>query len=202
VVRVTGYRFRGPGFDSRRYQIFWEVVDLERGPLMIVSTIEVLFQRKSSCSGLEIWEYGLRDSSRWPCGTVYPQKLAFTSPTSSIVRSRTTEFSVVLRVTIRDSSVGRDDLHCGGPRNFRQEQQIFSSPHRTERLWRHPDSCPFGTLGTFTRVRAPGAWSWSPSTADVKKVDRISVPHISWWSSDEFIKYKTNFILSRYRRSF
>jgi hypothetical protein len=30
VVRVLGYRSRGPGFDFRRYQIFWEVVDLER----------------------------------------------------------------------------------------------------------------------------------------------------------------------------
>jgi hypothetical protein len=25
VVRVSGYRSRGPGFDSRPYQIFWEV---------------------------------------------------------------------------------------------------------------------------------------------------------------------------------
>jgi hypothetical protein len=34
VVRVPGYRSRGYGFDSRRYQIFfWEVVGLERGPL-------------------------------------------------------------------------------------------------------------------------------------------------------------------------
>jgi hypothetical protein len=28
VVRVPGYRSRGPWFDSRRYQIFWEVVGL------------------------------------------------------------------------------------------------------------------------------------------------------------------------------
>jgi hypothetical protein len=27
------FRPRGPGFDSRRYQIFWELVGLERGPL-------------------------------------------------------------------------------------------------------------------------------------------------------------------------
>jgi hypothetical protein len=36
AVRVPGYRFRGPGFDSRRYQIYWEVVVLERGPLSLV----------------------------------------------------------------------------------------------------------------------------------------------------------------------
>ena len=36
VVRVSGYRYRGPGFDPRRYQIFWVVVGLERGPLSLV----------------------------------------------------------------------------------------------------------------------------------------------------------------------
>jgi hypothetical protein len=48
---------------------------------------------------LENREYGCRDPSPWPCGTLYPQKLALTSPTSGgrsvcIVRSRTqtTEF--------------------------------------------------------------------------------------------------------------
>jgi hypothetical protein len=44
--------------------------------------------------GLEIREYGRRDPSFWPRGTVYPQKSALSSPTSggrwvSIVRSRT-----------------------------------------------------------------------------------------------------------------
>jgi hypothetical protein len=40
-------------FDSRCYQIFWEVVCLERGPLSLVSTTEELLDRKSRGSGLE-----------------------------------------------------------------------------------------------------------------------------------------------------
>jgi hypothetical protein len=94
VARVPGYRSTGPGFDLRRYHIFWEVVSLEQGPLSLVSTIEELLERKCSGSGLEIWEYGRRDLSRWPRGTLYLQKLALASPTNSgrsvgIVRSWT-----------------------------------------------------------------------------------------------------------------
>jgi hypothetical protein len=56
VVRVSAYRSIGPGFDSRRYQIFWEVVGLERGPLSLVRIIEELLEQKSSGSGLENWD--------------------------------------------------------------------------------------------------------------------------------------------------
>jgi hypothetical protein len=45
VVRVPDYRSRGPGFDSGCYQIFWEVVGLERGPLSLVRLIEELLER-------------------------------------------------------------------------------------------------------------------------------------------------------------
>jgi hypothetical protein len=72
-------------------------VGLERGPLGLVSTIEELLGRNNSGSGLE---NGRRDPSRRPCGTLYPEKMALTSPTSGgrsvgTVRSRTqaTEFS-------------------------------------------------------------------------------------------------------------
>jgi hypothetical protein len=71
-------------FDSRRYQIFWEVVGLEQGPLSLVSTIEELLGRKSSASGLESRQYVRRDPSRWPRGTPYPQTLALTSPTNDV----------------------------------------------------------------------------------------------------------------------
>jgi hypothetical protein len=98
VVRVPGYRFRGPGLDFRRYQIFWEVVGLERGPLSLVSTVE-LFGRNSSGSGLENREYGCGDPLRWPRDTLCPQKLALTSPTRCghsvgivLLRTKATEF--------------------------------------------------------------------------------------------------------------
>jgi hypothetical protein len=58
VVRVPGYRSRDSWFDSWRYQIFWEVVGLEQSLLNLVSTIEELLGRNSSCSGLENREYG------------------------------------------------------------------------------------------------------------------------------------------------
>jgi hypothetical protein len=94
------------GQSSWRYQIFWEIVGLEQGPLSLVSTIEELLGRKSSSSGLGSQEYGHRDLSRWPRGILYLQKLALTSPKSGgcsvgIVRSRTqaTEFSLVFSLT-------------------------------------------------------------------------------------------------------
>jgi hypothetical protein len=92
----------GFGFDSRRYQIFW-VVRLEQGSLSLVSTTEELLGRKRSGFGLESREYGRRDPSHWPRGTLYPQKLALTSPTSGsrsvgIVRSRTQATELVKKV--------------------------------------------------------------------------------------------------------
>jgi hypothetical protein len=69
-------------------------VGVERGPLSLVSTTEELLERKSGGSGLESREYGRGDPLCSPRNTIYPQKLALTSPTSGgrsvgIVRSRT-----------------------------------------------------------------------------------------------------------------
>jgi hypothetical protein len=60
-------RIQRSGFDSRRYQVFWEVVGLEQGPLSLLSTTVELLGRNSSGSGLESREY-----------TLHPQKLALT----------------------------------------------------------------------------------------------------------------------------
>jgi hypothetical protein len=78
VVRVSDYRSRDTGFDSRRFQIFWEVMGLERGPLSLVRITEELLEFKFSGSGSR---KSSGDPLRWPRDTLYPQKLAVTLPT-------------------------------------------------------------------------------------------------------------------------
>jgi hypothetical protein len=63
--------------------------------------MKIYFNSIKIHSGLEIREYWLRDPSRWSCGTLYPQKLALTSPRSGcrsvgIVRSRTQDTDIFL----------------------------------------------------------------------------------------------------------
>jgi hypothetical protein len=64
---------KGPWFDFRRYQVFCEVVGLERGPL---NTIEDLLGRNSSGSVLESREYGCRDLLRHPLSAKVGTKFA------------------------------------------------------------------------------------------------------------------------------
>jgi hypothetical protein len=79
----------------------------------LVSKTEELLGRNSSGSGLESRDNGRKDPSLCPRGTVYPQKLALTSPTSGgrsvgIVRSRTqaTEFSFLEYVCCQEICLG------------------------------------------------------------------------------------------------
>jgi hypothetical protein len=85
-LRSSGQRswlqIQRSGFDFQRYQIFWEVVGLKRGPLSLVSKNEVLLGRKSSDSSLENPECGHKDPSRWSRDTLHPQKVSLTLPTS------------------------------------------------------------------------------------------------------------------------
>jgi hypothetical protein len=78
-------------------------VNPDRGLLRLVSTIDELLGRKNCCSDLESREYSRRHPSRCPRGTLYPQMLSLTSPTSGgrsvgIVRlqAQTTEFVYLL----------------------------------------------------------------------------------------------------------
>jgi hypothetical protein len=74
--------------------------------------------RKPFChAGLESREYGRRDPSRWPRGTLYTQRLALTSPTSGgrsvgIFRSRNqaTELQLCYAMRSVDNSEIRESL--------------------------------------------------------------------------------------------
>jgi hypothetical protein len=108
-------QIQSSGFDSRCYQIFWEVVGLQRGPLSLVTSTEGQLGRRSNGCGLEILKCDRRDPSRWPRGTLYPQIRALTSQTSggrsiSIVRSwaQTTEFSSILSLCVTTVPKGRE----------------------------------------------------------------------------------------------
>jgi hypothetical protein len=63
VVKSSWLQIQRSGFDSRRYQIFREVVGMEQGSLTLVSTTEELLERKSSSFGLENRDYGHRASA-------------------------------------------------------------------------------------------------------------------------------------------
>jgi hypothetical protein len=115
VVRVPHSRSRGPGFDFRRYQIFWKVVGLEWGPFSLMSTIEELLVRDSGGSSLENWEYAHVVPLCWLRDTLYPQKLAPTLPTSGgrsvgivHLRAKVTEFVCFLLVK---TFISRHILH-------------------------------------------------------------------------------------------
>jgi hypothetical protein len=73
VVRVPGYRSRGPGFDSRALQ-GKKVVGLERCPLSLVSATEELLGRNSSGSGLESREYADHVAPPQKVGTNFADK--------------------------------------------------------------------------------------------------------------------------------
>jgi hypothetical protein len=94
----SGQSSGGPGSipGTTRKKLVWNGVNSASW----VQLRSYLIEKCGSC--LENREYGCRDPSRWPRGTLYPQKLANTSPTSGgrsvgIVRSRTQtmEFSLV-----------------------------------------------------------------------------------------------------------
>jgi hypothetical protein len=74
MVRIPGYRSRGYEFDSRRYQIIWEVVGLQLRPLSLVRTTEELLRRKIEALVKKTESTAVGDPQRWLGDTFYPQK--------------------------------------------------------------------------------------------------------------------------------
>jgi hypothetical protein len=75
VIRVLDYRSRGPGSvpcANRLCKKYWV---WNRVPRSLMSTIEELLERKSSCSGLENRDYGRRDPLPRPRDTTPSAKV-------------------------------------------------------------------------------------------------------------------------------
>jgi hypothetical protein len=153
-------------FDSRHYQIFWEVVGLERGSLSLVSTIEELLVRKIRGSGLESREYRRRDPSRRPHGTLYPQKLALASPTSGghsvgTVRSRTQAMGFVLHWSKKQKQKKcQQRLQIAVQKKIWAE--VWQCPQQVQRQERDSEN------GTFN-----GEWGSVRDMKEVKEKDYI-----------------------------
>jgi hypothetical protein len=75
LVVSSWLQIQRSGFDSRRYEIFWEVVGLERGPFSLLSLTEELLERKSDGSGLENRDYAVRDPQHRLRDTPLPAKV-------------------------------------------------------------------------------------------------------------------------------
>jgi hypothetical protein len=93
VVRVCGYISRGPEFDSRPYQIFWEVHSASWGQL------RRYLNEKVAAPVYTTEINGRGNSLLWPRNTLNAPKLALTSPTSGgrsvgivHLRTKATEF--------------------------------------------------------------------------------------------------------------
>jgi hypothetical protein len=85
--RVSGYRSRGPGFDPRRFQIFWEPVGLEWGPLSLVRTTEELIGINIGAPDKKTETNDRGETLRWPRNTLYQQKLALLRQQAAVARS-------------------------------------------------------------------------------------------------------------------
>jgi hypothetical protein len=129
-------QIRRPGFDSRHYQK--KSSGSGTGPTQPREYNWGATWYKSSGSCLENQEYGRRDPSRWPRGTLYPQKLAITSPTSGgrsvgIVRSRsqTMEFFLILMLT--DSTEKKSPWNKNFPSASRKHFYLRTT--RVNQIW-------------------------------------------------------------------
>jgi hypothetical protein len=76
MVRVPGYRSRGPGSFPDATRLSEKQWVWKRGPLSLVSTIEKLLGRKSSGYGVENRDYGRRSLSLWLGNTPLSAKVA------------------------------------------------------------------------------------------------------------------------------
>jgi hypothetical protein len=144
-----------------------------------MSRTEQLLERKSSGSGLENRDYGCRDHSRWPRDTLYPQKLALTSPTSggcsvSIVHSRTeTSLSLLPVLYVKsNSNTGLNTVYLASLYRVWQANFLF---YMGIFIWKRKLACR--TLYCWNKCCCKIEWKfWSGNVTLVQRVNPIPLP--------------------------
>jgi hypothetical protein len=102
VVRVPGYRFRFPRFDSWCYHIFWEIVCLEWGSLSFVRITEELLECRVAAPVHKIQINGRWDPLRWLRDTPLPAK----------VGSNFADQLLLLNRYVLSSVFGHEEIGC------------------------------------------------------------------------------------------
>jgi hypothetical protein len=161
-------------------------------------------------AGLENREYSCRDPSRWPRGTLCPQKLARTSPTSGgclvgIVRSRTkiTEFSfrvfsglvywsVHVKLCLRSARDKQQMLHNISIVSIRVRWRQCLKLLQT--IWR--SDCLLSRINTSRIAVGLGKWpasqiSWSSSVWLCHRVTRPLVTGLVPYMESGYSKFFT-----------
>jgi hypothetical protein len=155
---------------------FWEVVGLERGPLSLVMIIAALFQGNSG-SGLENRKFTtVGEPLRWPRDTLYPLKLALTSPTSG-------GRSVGRYSSLADSSHG---VFMGA--SIKHDQKIFHHHTYSRRLsgFELNKTSRFMAQSHWTCIFSLQVHSWERSTIVETLISMLfqlvcnSNTHLNW----------------------
>jgi hypothetical protein len=148
--------------------------------------------KKSSGSCLKSREYDRKDPSRWPRCTLYPQKLALTSPTSGgrsvgIVFSRTqaTEFSFCLACLEMDAMFSSERWASPSSKCMPLEPtrlpptvravltQLYAEDKETQMAW---SSGLVSTLTEELSVSCSGKWGKQPAS-------RTLLCNQRWWTA-------------------
>jgi hypothetical protein len=163
VVRVPGYRSRGFGFDSRRYQIFWVAVGLEQGPLSTRYDMRGdTWKKKLRLRSRKLRLTTVRDPPRWlrdtplstKVGTKFRRQVAVVSRYISLAdQAQRSFFLYPLRPIYKSEIDGPEE-----PQRWPRLTSVISAKVGTKFAYLPPLLCRYNSLAD----QKPRSFSASP----------------------------------------